>query len=65
MGRGAWSSYPPIRKHKGFSERASLVGQDHEGVAPRFTVTELDVDKLWVAALRCAQRINGSASNVH
>jgi hypothetical protein len=58
MGRGAWSSYPQIRKDEGFAELASFVGQDHLGSASGFPIAEHDVEKLWAHILGCAQKIN-------
>jgi hypothetical protein len=61
MGRGAWSSYPQIRKDEGFAELASFVGQDHLGSASGFPIAEHDVEKLWAHILGCAQKINGAS----
>ena len=58
MGRGAWSSYPQIRKNEGFAELARFVGQDHLGPASGFPIAEHDVEILWAHILGCAQKIN-------
>lgn len=60
MGRGAWSSYPEIRKHAGFADLAQFVGLDHQGPASGFPIAELDVEELWAHILGCAQEINRS-----
>jgi hypothetical protein len=58
MGRGTWRRYPEIRGHHGFSELATFVGMDHDGLAAGFPVAEVDVEHLWAHAMRCAQHIN-------
>jgi hypothetical protein len=58
-GQGAWKRYPGIRNDEGFAELAAFVGQDHEGTASKFVISEFDVVKLWDIADQCADRING------
>ncbi|MCD5422474.1 hypothetical protein LRS71_23455 [Rhodococcus pyridinivorans] len=57
--RGNWTNYPQIKGHRGFAELAAFLGQDHGQSAKAVAVAELDVDRLWEIALRCAVVING------
>ena len=60
LGQGAWKRYPKIKNDEGFAELAAFVGQDHEGTASKFVVSEFNVMRLWEIANRCADRINGN-----
>jgi hypothetical protein len=55
---GNWAQYPTIQAHEGFAAIAAVLGQDHRGRQKGVALAEVDVDKLWQAALESATLIN-------
>jgi hypothetical protein len=44
--------------HEGFSELATILGQDHRGGSKGVPATTLDIDAFWAIALKTALAIN-------
>jgi hypothetical protein len=55
---GNWSNWKAIAGHEGFSELATILGQDHRGGSKGVPATTLDIDAFWAIALKTALAIN-------
>jgi hypothetical protein len=57
---GTWTNWDAITGHEGFAGLATLFGQDHRGRSHAIPADSVDINAVWVEALKCAIAINDS-----